>query len=163
MMKALNVRETLKRSLPEKLHSRSFYVPSGIRLGGIEAPMNAEVDGVVDGPIMLDGQRLTISPNGKVHGDVEARIVIVRGLLVGNVTASESVELAAGAAIEGNVSTPTLVLADGGCSFRGSLNRDEGATTARIVRETDASRHPVNPRSEGDPPASEGNLVNPSN
>ena len=161
-MKSLNVRETLKQSLPEKLHSRSFYVPSGIRLGGIEAPINAEVDGVVDGPIMLDGQRLTISPNGKVHGDVEARIVIVRGTLVGNVTASESVELAAGAAIEGNVTTPTLVLADGGCSFQGSLNRDEGSGSARIVRETDAARDPVNPRSADGATAIEGNLVNPS-
>jgi cytoskeletal protein CcmA (bactofilin family) len=51
------------------------------------------VDGEVEGPIKLPGQRLTVRPDGRIRGNIEARHVVLHGLVEGDIQASDRVEL----------------------------------------------------------------------
>ena len=79
------------------------------------------VDGEVEGSITLHGQRLTVRPNGRIHGDIEASHVILHGRLEGNIQASERVELFKSASFTGDISTPRISIEEG-AFFNGKLD-----------------------------------------
>ena len=79
------------------------------------------VDGHVEGPITLPGQRLTVRPNGHIHGDIEARHVILHGRVEGDIQASERVELFRSGSFTGNMSTARIAIEDGAV-FNGGLD-----------------------------------------
>src|ERR1022692_2691428 len=47
------------------------------------------VDGEVEGPITLHGQRLTVRPKGRIRGNIEARHVILQGRVEGDIRSEE--------------------------------------------------------------------------
>ena len=64
------------------------------------------VEGRIVGKVIAEeGQRatITLAENGSIEGEVRAPIVIINGRLDGDVYASERVELAAKARVQGNV------------------------------------------------------------
>jgi len=79
------------------------------------------VDGHVEGPITLHGQRLTVRPNGRIHGDIEARHVILHGRVEGDIQASERVELFRSGSYTGNISTARISIEEGAL-FNGRLD-----------------------------------------
>ena len=46
----------------------------------------------MEGAIELKGNRLTVGPNGRVKGNVNARAAVVQGKLEGNIHASDRVD-----------------------------------------------------------------------
>ena len=66
------------------------------------------VEGEVEGSITLHGQRLTIRPNGRIHGDIEARHVVLHGRVDGDIHASERVELFGDSSFTGDLSTARI-------------------------------------------------------
>jgi cytoskeletal protein CcmA (bactofilin family) len=79
------------------------------------------VDGEVEGSITLHGQRLTVRPNGRIHGDIEACQVILHGRVEGDIQASERVELFRSASFTGDISTARISIEEG-ASFNGNLD-----------------------------------------
>ena len=71
--------------------------------GELSGSEDLYVDGEVEGSISLNGQSLTIGPNGHVRANIEARNVIVHGHLDGNMRASERVDLRKSAALSGDI------------------------------------------------------------
>lgn len=75
------------------------------------------VEGAIHGAVIADesegGAVLTISERGLVEGEVRAPHVIVNGQLRGDLYASERVELAANARIEGNIYYKVVEMAAG--------------------------------------------------
>ena len=74
------------------------------------------------GTVMLDAHfrgeiaaddTLIIGEHGRVEATIRATVLVVRGAVVGNVTASERVELKAGAHLTGDVDAPVLVIEAG--------------------------------------------------
>jgi len=63
------------------------------------------VDGSVEGALHGEGANavLTLSGNAQVVGEIVAPHVVINGVVNGDVTASERLELASGARVEGNV------------------------------------------------------------
>ncbi|MEM8548525.1 MAG: polymer-forming cytoskeletal protein, partial [Pseudomonadota bacterium] len=64
------------------------------------------VDGVVNGGVRAEGDQnctLSVSEKGEIHGNVEVPYVVLNGLVKGDVTASERVELGPTARVVGNV------------------------------------------------------------
>jgi cytoskeletal protein CcmA (bactofilin family) len=64
------------------------------------------VEGRIVGKVIAEeGQRatITLAENGSIEGEVRAPVVIINGRLDGDVYASERVELAAKARVQGNV------------------------------------------------------------
>ena len=87
--------------------------------GRILGEEDLRVEGRVDGAIELS-ETLIVEESGIVVAEVQARDVVVRGIVVGNVTATDSVTLDAGAKLMGDIEAPRVILADG-AAFKGSV------------------------------------------
>jgi cytoskeletal protein CcmA (bactofilin family) len=117
-------------SHPEKETSRNEVRPSyfgpKVRLRG---DLGGDEEILLDGP--LEG-RVDISKSfrvgaaGQVLAEVNARVVTIAGHVVGNVVASERVEILPTGVLEGNIRAPKIVIADG-AKFKGSVDMGERA------------------------------------
>ncbi|MDH3253549.1 MAG: polymer-forming cytoskeletal protein [Acidobacteriota bacterium] len=70
------------------------------------------VDGRLTGKAVSTGN-LVVGENGVVDADVEVGSIFVSGTLRGSVTARTRIEIAAGAKVFADLTTPTLVVEDG--------------------------------------------------
>ncbi len=71
------------------------------------------IEGRVEGRIELKNHHLTIGPNGDVQGEVAAKQVTIVGRVAGNVVATERIELRDSGRIEGDMTTPRLLVQEG--------------------------------------------------
>src|SRR5512136_3420890 len=70
------------------------------------------IEGKFQGDIRTDDQ-LIVGPTGKVKTDIVARKVTVAGTLIGNIAASEEVNLLHTGKVLGNIATPKLSIEPG--------------------------------------------------
>jgi cytoskeletal protein CcmA (bactofilin family) len=99
---------------------KTSVLPSGMTLAGdIEGDEDLVVLGRVEGTIQLDGA-LVIESGGAVRGDVRARTVTVRGILVGDAHADETIWVEDGARLVGDLVGPRVKVMDG-ARFRGHV------------------------------------------
>lgn len=87
--------------------------------GRIEGEEDLRVEGRVEGSISLT-ETLYVEPGGVVLAQIEARDVVVSGIIIGDVAAINSVTLNKNAKLVGNISAPRVIIADG-ASFRGDV------------------------------------------
>ena len=81
--------------------------------GDVEGSEDLVIDGKVDGTIELRQHALTVGPTGRVKAQLSAKSVVVLGDVSGNIQASERVRIGETGSVEGAVSAPRLVMADG--------------------------------------------------
>lgn len=109
-----DVRQQLER---DKVNIGKSVVIKG-ELSGSE---DLTIEGHVEGRIELKDSVLTIGPNGKINAEVLAKAVIVLGEVIGNVTASEKVDLRDNGSVDGDIISPRVAIAEG-AHFRGSVD-----------------------------------------
>jgi len=85
--------------------------------GDINVKGSVRIDGSFEGSITAT-ESLLIGRTGIVKADVEAKDLMVAGVIVGNLRATERVELHTGARVEGDVETSSFVV-DEGVVFNG--------------------------------------------
>jgi cytoskeletal protein CcmA (bactofilin family) len=71
------------------------------------------IQGHVEGTISVDGHPLTLNEGGQLTATVMADTIVVSGRVTGSLSASGKVVVRAGASINGDISAPTVSLADG--------------------------------------------------
>jgi cytoskeletal protein CcmA (bactofilin family) len=89
------------------------------------------VEGRVDGDVGLHAT-LTVGPQAVVKANIHVTCAVVHGIVIGNITATESVMLQAGARMVGDITTPRLVLLEGAL-FRGSVQMVDEQIPVRSV------------------------------
>ena len=87
------------------------------------------VDGEVEGSIELQGNSLTIGPNGRVRASIHAREVVIHGRVAGNIRAVEKVELRKSANVVGDLATQRIAIEDG-AYFKGGVDLQKQAAPA---------------------------------
>ena len=104
-------------------------VGQGARLEGtVVSAGSLRVDGSVKGQINADGD-VMLSPQSQVEADIRAENVTVAGKFTGNIFVKGKAELARGGRIDGNVTSKTLVVQEGGI-FCGQSQMDQQAQQA---------------------------------
>ena len=99
---------------PEPPKPALSVVCKGITINGqVSGSEDLQIDGEVRGSVKLAGGRVVIGTDGRVTGDIDAREVIVRGELKGNVRASERVLAGPTGRWQGDSVSPRLVIEDG--------------------------------------------------
>jgi len=95
--------------------------------GELSGSEDLYIDGQVEGTIELTGNNLIIGPNGQVRANVNAKGVIVKGKLDGNIRASERAELHKSAVAVGDIVTQRVAIEDG-AYFKGrvDIQRESG-------------------------------------
>lgn len=83
--------------------------------GEISASEDLTVYGRMEGSITLPGHTLTIAPQAEIKAAVTAKAVVILGTVTGNVTAREKVEIQNTGSVMGDIMSPRLAMADGGC------------------------------------------------
>jgi cytoskeletal protein CcmA (bactofilin family) len=97
----------------------SARVGSSVRIKGeITGSENLEIDGIVEGPISLDGHELTVGPTAQLNSEIHAGEVVVNGKVVGNVHAWVRVEITKHGSITGDIACARVSIEDG-AHFKG--------------------------------------------
>ena len=87
--------------------------PSIVIKGEISGDEDLAIAGRVEGRIHLNGCRLALAPESHVQGEIDAGIVVAAGHVNGRITTSDRLDVQSTATIEGELTTPSLVIADG--------------------------------------------------
>jgi cytoskeletal protein CcmA (bactofilin family) len=81
--------------------------------GEITGEEDLVIAGRVEGRIHMIGCRLTLAPESRVKGDIEAERIVAGGRVEGRIVATGRLDVQATAAIQGELTTPSLQIADG--------------------------------------------------
>ena len=102
--------------------------------GELSGSEDLYIDGQVEGTIELTGNNLIIGPNGQVRANVNAKGVVVKGKLDGNITASDRAELHKSAVTVGDITAQRVAIEDG-AYFKGrvEIQREGTKTEAKSV------------------------------
>ncbi len=128
--------------------------------GSLNGDEDLTVRGQVEGTLTLT-KTLLVEPTGRVKAEVQVRNCVIAGAVVGNVTATESVEITNQGRMVGDITAPRVIIVDG-ASFRGRIDMGEvdvegevARPAARVapapVRSSPALRGPA-PRPSAPPP-----------
>ena len=100
--------------------------------GELSADEDLTVEGVVEGFVSVRQGTLTIEPPARIQADVRAARVIVRGYVHGAIAASERIELAASARMDGSLSAPLITIVEG-ARFNGAIDMSHRTIAARVA------------------------------
>jgi len=72
-----------------------------------------QVDGKIIGKVVSESGTLAIEQTGDVQADIDVGVCVIRGAVRGNVSAKSRVEIYRTARVEGDISTPVLLVEEG--------------------------------------------------
>ena len=99
-------------SLPTPLSST--VIATGVTMSGtLRGEGVIQVEGIVEGEIDLKGA-VIVTPTGHIKGPVAADTVHIAGCIMGDVMARDHIRLEKTGSLEGDVTTVSLVVEDGG-------------------------------------------------
>ncbi len=76
--------------------------------------------GQMEGSVKLPDHTLTIGPHAEIKAAITAKAVVVMGAVIGNVSASDKIDILATGSVDGDVVASRIAIADGGC-LRGQV------------------------------------------
>jgi len=88
--------------------------------GELSGSEDLTLRGLMEGTISLPAHTLTVGAQADVKADISAKAVVVQGTVNGKVSAADRIEIQATGSVIGDVTSPRLVIADGG-SLRGKV------------------------------------------
>lgn len=113
--------------------------------GSLNGDEDLTVRGRVEGTLTLT-KTLVVEPTGIVKAEVQVRNCVIAGVVVGNVTATESVEITKEGRMVGDIGAPRVIIVDG-ASFRGRIDMGEvdieGERLPRAARSIAAPARPA--------------------
>jgi cytoskeletal protein CcmA (bactofilin family) len=122
--------------------------------GNVSGDEDLTVRGRIEGSIAI-GKTLIVEQTGVVRAEVQAGNCVISGVVVGNIAASESVEITKEARMVGDISAPRVIIADG-ASFRGRVDMGdvnvEAAGEERPARLSQPARPALRPPSRPERP-----------
>jgi cytoskeletal protein CcmA (bactofilin family) len=108
----------------------SARISAGLKIKGqLTGSENLQIDGVVDGPIDLQGHELIVGPSAHLNSEVRAGDVIAYGRVVGPVHAQGRVDIKKDGSITGDISSARISIEDG-AHFKGRIEIDPAKTKA---------------------------------
>jgi cytoskeletal protein CcmA (bactofilin family) len=112
--------------------------PSILISGKLSGDEDLTVRGRVEGELSLT-RTLIVEPSGIVKANVQVKNAVISGVVVGNITATESVELTRDGRMVGDINSPRVIIVDG-ASFRGRVDMGNAEPRAASERPAAAAR-----------------------
>ena len=115
------------RVAPTTTHKERAIIGRSISIKGeVTGDEDLLIQGQVDGSIKLKKHSVTVGADGVVKASIASKFVTVEGRVEGNLSAEEQVVLRSSASVQGDITSPRVVLEDG-ARFRGGVDMGEGA------------------------------------
>jgi cytoskeletal protein CcmA (bactofilin family) len=89
--------------------------------GDLTSSEDLTIDARLEGSVYLPANTLTVGPNGVLKAKIAAKFVIVYGAVIGNVNATEKVDIRDNGSVDGDIAAPRVAIAEG-AYFRGSID-----------------------------------------
>lgn len=90
------------------------WIGKAVRVEGkVVSAEDLTIDGDVEGSIELGGHALTIGQEAQIRADLLAKTVTISGKVKGNVKAVDKVVLAPTGSVDGDITAPRFIMADG--------------------------------------------------
>jgi cytoskeletal protein CcmA (bactofilin family) len=102
-------------------------------VGDLYAEQDLVLHGEISGAVDLPDHALSVAGGARLEGPAFARIVSITGTVVGDITASELVEVLPGAIVEGDITAPRIHL-DEEARFRGRIEMKRVDAAVRVAR-----------------------------
>ncbi len=106
--------------------------------GEVKGNEDLLVEGLVEGTITLNDNRLTVGSNARVQANVSARDVVVQGTLQGDAHATGRVELRAGSHMTGDIHASRLSIEENAI-FSGKVELNTPAAGEKPAAATQAT------------------------
>lgn len=119
--------------------------------GSLNGDEDLTVRGRVEGTLSLT-KTLVVEPTGIVKAEVQVKNCVIAGAVVGNVTATESVEITKEGRMVGDIAAPRVIIVDG-ASFRGRIDMGEVDVEGERPAPTRAITRPAAPARPAPRPA----------
>jgi cytoskeletal protein CcmA (bactofilin family) len=118
--------------------SAGTTISGDISCGGV-----LKVEGRIEGSV-LEARQVMLAKEGAIQGGVAAHEIVVGGVIDGNVTASDRLELQSSAVVNGDITTKSIVVMEG-ARINGGVKMTEialvnGQGEARTGREAREAR-----------------------
>lgn len=126
------VMDRLRRgfTVPGEPATVDSYMDASVSVtGSFTSTRNLGIDGYVEGEVRSEGT-VVVGREGKVKANINARVVIVAGTVVGNIDC-ETLEIESTGSVTGNVTWESLLVARGAV-FQGQSFMRTAPTTAQI-------------------------------
>ncbi len=101
-----------RQSQSSAVEAATLIGPGIFVRGRVSGEEDLHIEGRLEGSVVLT-ETVYVAPAGIVVATVQARDIVVSGVVVGNVTAEDSVTLNAGAKLVGDITAPRVIVADG--------------------------------------------------
>jgi cytoskeletal protein CcmA (bactofilin family) len=102
----------------------STHLGTGMHITGqIECTEDLQIDGKMEGPISLKGYVLTVGSTATLKSEISAGGIIVHGKVVGNLFATDRVDIRTDGSVIGDISTSRISIEDG-AHFKGRIEID---------------------------------------
>jgi cytoskeletal protein CcmA (bactofilin family) len=107
--------------------------------GELRSTEDLTIDGRIEGPVVCEGGAVTVVESASVTGDILATQITVFGRSAGQLTASGSVDIRAGATVSGRVVAKRFIL-DPEALFNGRVEPQHLEAALRVAKYQDTSR-----------------------
>jgi cytoskeletal protein CcmA (bactofilin family) len=105
--------------------------------GEITGDDSLVIEGRAEGNIRLNGNRVTVGPEGFVAANITAREVVILGKVRGNVIATDRVDIRGEGSVIGDLTAPRISIEDG-AFFKGGID-----IRKPVIRDTGTQPRPV--------------------
>ena len=102
--------------------------------GDIESSEDLLIEGEVNGTVKLEDNELIIGNSGRVHANIEAKTIRIEGEVQGDIVGQERVVITTTGNVQGNVSSPRVMLEDGG-RFKGSIDMGSPSRSSPVAQQ----------------------------
>ena len=131
---------------PMPAGTASRITPGLTLKGEISGREDLWIGGSVDGKLHFDSARVAVGSSGKMHGEIEAREIVIEGKTEGNLRATERLEITATGTVRGDASAPRVALQEGAV-FNGAIEvLRPGESRSSVSAAPASSRTTVAPR-----------------
>jgi len=101
------------KTIGEEARSMACIGKSVVVKGEVVSSEDLIVDGHVEGRVDLQGHSLTVGPGGSIRAEIAAKSVNIEGSVIGNVTATEKVQVLDTGSVEGDIVAPRIAVSEG--------------------------------------------------
>jgi cytoskeletal protein CcmA (bactofilin family) len=128
------VAPSFERAAPVRSSNDRATIGRSITIKGeVKGDEDLLIQGKVEGSVTLKEHAVTVGPEGEVKADIGARVITIEGKVDGNLSAQEQVILRTASRVQGNITSPRVVLEDG-ARFRGGVDMSETPGEATPVQ-----------------------------
>ena len=79
--------------------------------GAVKTDKTVRIDGKINGNIIAEG--VIVGEKAEITGDIDTKVIVIAGLIKGNINASETIEILPQAKVFGDIKTNILTIAEG--------------------------------------------------